>query len=397
MRAGSTGDPLAQRLTAEGHRRCGHRVVHRGDDGRGLEQERELGVPRIERQRRAIENLDRLPEALSAAERRVASTIVALAAAAASGAASTASASAPASRRCPTLASAIPRSSSSADRSPGRRWFSERSAQEDRLRLGSTSAFPPRTAAADQPLDDPAIVGGLADEQVLGNARVGARLLGEQLGGTAVALRALGAGELRVDAARGRADARTSAAGRARGCPRSPAGRPHRLPRALRGPRVAPLAAGRSARGPPALARAARHARAAEGAGGEPSDRRFVHRFRCFLAQCRRELAHEERRPARHAQAGVDDVRIRSLDRASASEEFGNGGSRQRGETDRISRWNRSSPSRKQLGIGARLARAGRDDERGVQLFEPRKQEGQVTEGCGVCPVRVVDDQAERA
>ena len=63
-----TGDPLAQRFTAEGHRRCGPGVVHRGGDGRGLEQERELGVPRVERQRRAIENLDRLPKALRTAE-----------------------------------------------------------------------------------------------------------------------------------------------------------------------------------------------------------------------------------------------------------------------------------------------------------------------------------------
>ena len=34
---------------------------------------------------------------------------------------------------------------------------------------------------------------------MLGNTRVSARLLGEQLRGTAVALRALGAGEFRVD------------------------------------------------------------------------------------------------------------------------------------------------------------------------------------------------------
>ena len=63
-----TGDPLVQRFKAEGHRRCGPGVVHRGGDGRGLEQKRELEVSRVERERRAIENFDRLSKALSAAE-----------------------------------------------------------------------------------------------------------------------------------------------------------------------------------------------------------------------------------------------------------------------------------------------------------------------------------------
>jgi len=43
------------------------------------------------------------------------------------------------------------------------------------------------------------------------------------------------------------------------------------------------------------------------------------------------------------------------------------------------------------------LGRTGRDDERDVQFFEPREQEGQVTKGCCVRPVRIVDDHAERA
>jgi len=42
------------------------------------------------------------------------------------------------------------------------------------------------------------VAGWLADQQVLGNTRVSARLLGEQLGGTAVALRTLRARELRI-------------------------------------------------------------------------------------------------------------------------------------------------------------------------------------------------------
>ena len=80
----------------------------------------------------------------------------------------------------------------------------------------------------------------------------------------------------------GRSDARTSAAGRTRGFPRSPADRPPRLPLALRGPRAALLGEGRFARVPPALARAARHAPATVAAGGRPNDRPFVQRFRCL-------------------------------------------------------------------------------------------------------------------
>ena len=58
-----------------------------------------------------------------------------------------------------------------------------------------------RAGGLDQPLDDPGIGGGLADEQVLGNPLVSVRLLGEQLSGTAVATSALGGGELRIDSA----------------------------------------------------------------------------------------------------------------------------------------------------------------------------------------------------
>jgi hypothetical protein len=81
-----------------------------------------------------------------------------------------------------------------------RRWFSEHSAQEGRLRLGST-LLSRGARGLDQPLDDPTIVRGLADEQVLRDALGRARLLGDQSGGTAVALCALGARELRIDPA----------------------------------------------------------------------------------------------------------------------------------------------------------------------------------------------------
>jgi hypothetical protein len=111
------------------------------------------------------------------------------------------------------------------------------------------------------------------------------------------------------------------------------------------------------------------------------------------LAQRLRELTHQERRPARYAQAGIDDVRIRSPTEPRL-QELGNGGSRQRRETDHIG-GAIGRHGRKQRGIAARLA--GRHREHGVQFFEARKQEGQVAEGRGVRPVHVVDHQAERA
>ena len=112
------------------------------------------------------------------------------------------------------------------------------------------------------------------------------------------------------------------------------------------------------------------------------------------FAQRLHEHAQQERRPARCAQAGVDEDRIRNPAEPRL-DELGDGCSRQRRKTDHIS-GGIGRHRRKQLGIGARLPGAGRDDERGVQLFETREQEGQVTQGRGVCPVRVVDDQAER-
>jgi hypothetical protein len=114
-----------------------------------------------------------------------------------------------------------------------------------------------------------------------------------------------------------------------------------------------------------------------------------------LLAQCRHELAHEERPAPGYAQAGVDDVRSRSPTELCL-EELDDGGSRQRSETDHIGGGIGRQP-REQLSICAHFVRAGRDYERDVQLFEPSEQERQVPHGRGVCPVRIVDHQEERA
>ena len=315
--------PLAQRLAAEGHRGCGHGVVQRGHDGRGLELERELGVAGIERRRCAIENLDRLREALGAAECEPPAPSLPRRLLRRSARRPRPAASARASSASPALASAIPRSSSNADRSPG----GGGSASARRRKTASDSGAPcfraAQAASTSRSTTQPSPAGSLTS-RCLATRSCAPGCSASSSGGTAVALRALCAGELRIDpAADDRMDERQRPAGLEDPRGRQQVGRFGCLePR--RGLRVAPPGEGRSARGPPAPVRAAPHAPAADGAGGEPSDRPFVHRSfdvarglrgrsDAFLAQRLHEHAHQERRPARCAQAGVDDDRIRSL------------------------------------------------------------------------------------
>ena len=63
------GGALAQRLAAARERRRDHGTMRGGEDRRNLELEREVGMNGIERRRRAVENVDRLREALRAGER----------------------------------------------------------------------------------------------------------------------------------------------------------------------------------------------------------------------------------------------------------------------------------------------------------------------------------------
>ena len=117
---------------------------------------------------------------------------------------------------------------------------------------------------------------------------------------------------------------------------------------------------------------------------GDPSFRERVH-----------EHAHQERCPARCSEAGFDEDRIRNPGETRLHE-LGDRCFRQRRQADHISGGVRRH-ARKQLGIGARLARAGCQDERNVKLFDPREQKGQVTKRGGVYPVCVVYDDTERA
>ena len=85
---------------------------------------------------------------------------------------------------------------------------------------------------------------------------------------------------------------------------------------------------------------------------------------KAFFPQRLHEHAHQERHPACCAQAGVDEDRIRKLSEPRLHK-LGDGGPRQRRESDYIS-GGIGRQRRKQLGIGACLARAGRQDERGL-------------------------------
>ena len=90
----------------------------------------------------------------------------------------------------PALASAIPSSSSNARLVAG----GGGSASARRRKTAADSGAPlpcRRTRGIDQPLDDPGVAAGSLDEQMLGDALVRARPLGEQPCGAAVALRAL--------------------------------------------------------------------------------------------------------------------------------------------------------------------------------------------------------------
>ena len=108
------------------------------------------------------------------------------------------------------------------------------------------------------------------------------------------------------------------------------------------------------------------------------------------------EHAQQERRPARRAQAGIDEDRIRFARRESTR--------RARRLPPRVSGCSLielgvriGGHAREQLGIGARVARARRQNERDVELFEPRQEKGEIAKRRRVGPVRVVDDDAERA
>jgi hypothetical protein len=74
----------------------------------------------------------------------------------------------------------------------------------------------------------------------------------------------------------------------------------------------------------------------------------------------RHEHAHQERRPARCSQASVDEHRMRSLGETQL-DELGDCCSCQRGERDDIG-GGVCRHARKQLGIGAGLAWAGRQN-----------------------------------
>ena len=254
--------------------------------------------------------------------------------------------------------------------------------------------LPRRAGRLDQTLDRPAVADGLADKQVLGDARGCARLLGEQFGGAAVALRALRARELHIDpVAHDGMHERQRPAGL-----EDPRGRQQigcsgclelvEACVARRQEQAALLENRQRSRELPGMLRepAEPEANGATDRAYSAADASLAHRLD--------ELAQEEWRPARHAQARVDEAGIGSPTE-SRLQELDNGDSRQRSELEHTG-GRIGGHDRQQLGISGCLAGSDRHDERHVKFFEPRQQERQVTEGRGVCPMRVVDEEAKR-
>ena len=95
----------------------------------------------------------------------------------------------------------------------------------------------------------------------------------------------------------------------------------------------------------------------------------------------------------RRAQAGIDERRIRFAGENQLGE-LGNCRLGQRLQPDELG-VRIGDHAREQLGIRARVARPHRQNERDVQLFEPRQEKGEIAKRRRVGPVRVVDDDAE--
>ena len=319
---------------AECHRGRRGRVVHPGDNGRSLEQECELRVAGIERRRRAIENLDGLGEAMSAAERE------------------------PQHQGCFGCCAGIQRGVHGQLQvlgpvgEPSVRFGHSEVEQQCRPVAGgggSASARPRKMASdserpASPPRGRPRPAARRPSCRRPAHTRAGAGRRARARRPVRRAARRRGGGLARARRGRApsrcrreRADARTSAAGRVRRFPRPPADRPPRLPRAPRDQRVALLGEGRFARVLRALVRADRHAPATVAAGGRPNDRRLHSASDASLAHRLHELAYEEWRPLRYAHAGLDDGRIRSRIELRL-QELGDGGDGEGRETDHLGR-----------------------------------------------------------
>ncbi len=257
----------------------------------------------------------------------------------------------------------------------------------------------------DEALHDPRVSRRIADQQVLGHELVRARLCGEQLGRAAMALGTLAAGQLRVDPrthdrvdegerAPGLEDARRREhVGGLRGLGLAEAGQSRGLdqfPALQHGdcPCQAPCRFGQAVE--PQPQRAADRARA---------DALDAWRGGCIgrdalLGEGVHQGAQQERRSARRAQAGIGERRLRRPAERGLDEVLDRC-SRQRRQAHDLGRGVRRD-RRQQVRPRPALARPAGDDERDVELLEPRQQEGEVAQRRPVRPVRVVDDETER-
>ena len=398
------GGQLAQPCPAVHDRGGGPKIVDPGAHRCGLEQERDFGVVvGIDRRRGVVQQIDRLREVLSAAECEPENHGgVGRCGGVRRGFDRPPQVLGPAGKPGVGLGhSEVEQQSRTV---VGRRRFGERSAQEDRLRLVRT-LLSGRARCLDEPAEDPCVAAGLGDEQVLGDALARSCLLGEQVGGTTVRVRALRAGELDVDAVtddrvhEGQWQARVEDPRARQQLGRAGGFRLVELREARRAMEVALLEDRERACQP---ARVVRQSTQSE--LNRPCDRPCadpLHVARSLRGRCdpsfserTHELAQQERHPSRRREACVHEGRLRSTVERGLHEP-GDRRSRQWSGADDLG-GRRRRQSREQLRIGTDVAETGRDHERDVQLLETREQEGQKAQGRCVRPVRVVDGHAQR-
>ena len=284
-----------------------------------------------------------------------------------------------------------------------RRRLGQRAAQVRGGDLGRAAAGR-RAGGLVEPVDDPRVAGGVAQEEVLGDPlRAAARI--QEPGGVPVPARTVGSGELAVDPgaddrvregerSAGRQDLRRRELIRGDGrLVDVEPGERRRVREAggledrerARQPRRRAPAGGRAGAAPSARPRAPRSRRStatAAAVGRTPASRSGGD-----------ELPHEERRAAGEVRARRDEARLRGRAEPVLDHQA-DAGAAQASRADRLGE--RVARERAQrVRVGRRLGAHG-DEQGDGKLLQARQQEREVAERGAVRPVRVVDGEAER-
>ena len=360
------------------------RVDHPREDGLGLDPERKLAVIRVEGRGRAIENLDGFGVALGAEEHErqdprgagrrdgVRRSLHGLS-----------------EMLLPAGEAGDGLGHAQLEEQPRmvarRRRLCERATEKDRLCLGSAS--PPRRGCSfDETFVHPGVGGGLADQQVLRDPVVLARLLGEQLGRATVTSCALLVRELLVQTGTDdRMDEREWSTRLEDAGGDEHVGGLGRLQlvevRKPRGLEEVALLEQRQRAGE-SVRRLGEQAKPEADRAADRSSADSLHATRvrrCWsepaLAERIHEHADEERGAPRRTQARVEEHGIRNLPERCLRETRDRG-PRERRKTDHLGGCIGDQRGQKR-GIRATFARTRRHDERDIQLLDARQQEGE--------------------